>query len=279
MTRGADIQVEDGNWSKVHNDIWESLAKTPLTGGEFRCLMFLFRKTYGFKKKEDKISLSQWSEGTGMKRQNVWVLLQSLIARKVIYCLSTGPKRAATWGFNKYVEQWGDESVMPQHDSSVMPDHDSLIESVMPEHDTSVMVEHDSEKTSVMPQHDKSVIPPHERTKDKKESSSLLAADSDDAISLVRLAYETVCKIGPPMREQDGRANLVAATAMIERYGYAACIRGLSTLKERYNASLNRSRHGISAPIPYLRSIMEDDLGVPVSPPVTVDFALEDITP
>lgn len=284
ITRGADIQVEDGNWSKVHNGIWKALARTPLTGGEFRCLMFLFEKTYGYRKKEDKISLSQWSDGTGMKRQNVWVLLQGLIKRNVIYATSHGPKRAMTWGFNKYHEQWDIASVMPEHDNSVLPDNDRIEESVMLEHDSPVMPQHDTPKPSVMPQHDKSVIPPHERTKEKKEKQLAAAVDDedgDDATALVRLAYQTVSRMIPPRCTDDGKANLVAALDLIERYGYPACARAMPTLKERNDALIRKNaRNAIRAPLPYLRTIMEDGIDAVAEIKVAsavVNFAFEEI--
>jgi hypothetical protein len=140
---------------------------------------------------------------------------------------------------------------MEEHDKSVMAEHDRTEESVI--------VEHDSENQSVIPHHDKSVIPPHERTKDTIDKSKLAAFDdSDDAQALVRLAYEAVCKIGPPMREGDGRSNLKVAMELIERHGYADCIRGVSTLRERNNAMVvGKNKRGITAPLPYLRSVMD----------------------
>jgi phage replication O-like protein O len=67
--------------------------------------MFLFRKTYGWGKKEDTISLSQWGEGTDAKRHHVMASLNTLIEKKIIYRrLDKG--QTPTYGFNKYVEEW-----------------------------------------------------------------------------------------------------------------------------------------------------------------------------
>lgn len=103
---GAEIQVEDGNWSKLHNGIWEALCAAPLSGAEFRCLMFLFRQTYGWKKKQDTISMGQWAGATGLDRRSVIRTVQGLLAKNVIYRIDNGTTKPATWGFNKYVETW-----------------------------------------------------------------------------------------------------------------------------------------------------------------------------
>jgi len=165
---GKEIQVEDGGFTRIHNAILEKLALTDLNGSEFRCLMFLFRKTYGYGKKEDKISLGQWSEGTGSKRQNVWRTLNSLVTRKIIYFIDHGPKRAQTWGFNKYMEAWSNEQ------SVIETDYSSSDESVIESDDSSV-VEIDyrlnAKNESVIESDYKSVI--HlDNNKRKKESSS-----------------------------------------------------------------------------------------------------------
>lgn len=170
---GSEIQVEQGNFTRIHNTILERLAITKLSGTEFRCLLYLLRQTYGYGKKEDRIGLTQWAKNTGMQRQNVWEVLNSLKEKHIIYVIDNGPKRAQTWGFNKYFEQWN-TSV---DDTTVMLQHDSLNESVMPEDDTSVMLQHDrsdDEKTStVMPQHYKTVMPQHNTQKKKRNKRSV----------------------------------------------------------------------------------------------------------
>src|SRR5574343_180678 len=76
--------VEDGNFTRIHNEIIEQLALRKFTVYEHQCLWFLFRKTYGYGQKEDAISLSQWVKGTGIKKQNIAVVLNKLVERRVI---------------------------------------------------------------------------------------------------------------------------------------------------------------------------------------------------
>lgn len=105
MVNGKSIQVDDGEFTRVHNAIFEALARARLSGSEFRCVMFLFRKTYGWNKKEDVISLSQWAEGTDSKRPHVLTTLNSLLKKNIIYRRLDGGQ-IPTYGFNKYIEQW-----------------------------------------------------------------------------------------------------------------------------------------------------------------------------
>lgn len=131
------IQIDDGEFTRLHNDILEKLALARLTASEFRCLMFLFRSTYGWQKKEDTISLSQWATGTGTdpeKRHNMLRTLQGLVAKRVIYSIPNGNNKPATWGFNKYFDEW-DSSLF---DATVITS-DNSEQTVMPPDNTSVI--------------------------------------------------------------------------------------------------------------------------------------------
>ena len=169
MATGRDIQLENGGYTRIHNAILEALARMPLRGQQLRCVLFLLRKTYGYGRKEDKISLNQWAEGTGMKRQNVWRELHSLIQANVIHMESNGVKRPATWRFNKYIEQWRVESVIADDDSSVITGDYSDEKSVIADDDSSVITGDYSDEKSVIAGDDKSVITPHESTKERKK--------------------------------------------------------------------------------------------------------------
>ena len=49
-----------------------------LSGAEFKCLIFMTRKTYGWGKSSDQISLSQFVQGTGLSKPQVIKALASL---------------------------------------------------------------------------------------------------------------------------------------------------------------------------------------------------------
>lgn len=175
MKNGSDIQIENGEFSRIHNDILSALAVARFTGSEYRCLLFLLRKTYGWLKKEDDISLSQWAEGTGTdKRQNVLRTLQGLTKKGVIYSIDNGQNRTQTWGFNKYVEQWDSDlfaqTVIPQDNSSVMPQDNSLGAGVISQ-----------DNTSVIPQDNRTVISQDNNKRNIKEKKEISSSSTDEA--------------------------------------------------------------------------------------------------
>ncbi|MBK8773208.1 MAG: replication protein [Rhizobiales bacterium] len=164
VDRGKDIQTENG-FVRIHPAILELLAKQDLTGREFRCLLFLFRKTYGYHKRGDTISLAQWSDGTGMSKSNICNTLKSLVSKGILKQTQTGPKRPIMWEFNKYFEGWKNaESVIPM-------DNSCIAESVIPM-DNSL-------EPSIIPMDNRSVIPDHECTKDKRKGENRVTPSSD----------------------------------------------------------------------------------------------------
>jgi len=107
-TAGCEIQIENGNFSRIHNAILERLAVTEFTGRELRCLLYLLRMTYGFQRKEYELSLSDWSTGTNISRSHIPETLRRLADRGIIYRTENGNRKPATFGFNKYFEQWNE---------------------------------------------------------------------------------------------------------------------------------------------------------------------------
>ena len=50
----TNVQLENG-YIQIANEVLEHLASIKFDGTEFRLIFFLLRKTWGWKKKEDKI--------------------------------------------------------------------------------------------------------------------------------------------------------------------------------------------------------------------------------
>lgn len=87
---------------QIPNSLAEAFAKYDLTGGEWRVLWVIIRKTWGWaktdhngqylrdengaivKKKMDVISISQLAEATGMGKGKAWKNVTSLVKRKVV---------------------------------------------------------------------------------------------------------------------------------------------------------------------------------------------------
>lgn len=66
----ANPQLENG-YVKIANDIFDALSRIRISGEARQVLDVIIRKTYGFNKKEDAISLSQFCLATGMRRGDV----------------------------------------------------------------------------------------------------------------------------------------------------------------------------------------------------------------
>lgn len=95
----ANPQKENSN-TGIANEIVEILAKTQLNGYEIRYLWVLWRKTYGWQKKEDFIANSQFVELTGLKKQHIWRTEQRLIQRNIV------TKNGNLLAFNKDYDKW-----------------------------------------------------------------------------------------------------------------------------------------------------------------------------
>lgn len=70
-------------FTPIFNDVLDSLAKEDLSA-ETRVLFVVWRKTYGFGKKKDKISVSQFIKATGLSERTINRALGSLKAKKLI---------------------------------------------------------------------------------------------------------------------------------------------------------------------------------------------------
>jgi len=79
----ADIQLEDG-YTKIANGLMDKLCGFRFPAQVRSIVDVIFRKTYGWNKKRDKISLSQFEELTGMGKTNCHRALKLAIEHNVI---------------------------------------------------------------------------------------------------------------------------------------------------------------------------------------------------
>jgi phage replication O-like protein O len=100
----ANPQKENG-YTPIANEILEHLVKIPLLGSEFQVLFFIIRKTYGYHKKDDRISLTQFEKGTGLSRPTVVKTLKNLMARNMVVKIYL-PDENKGYSFVKDHEKW-----------------------------------------------------------------------------------------------------------------------------------------------------------------------------
>ena len=95
----ARPQLEDGH-TQIANEILEHLAKFYLSPNQWQVVIFIIRKTYGYKKKVDYIANSQIIEGTGLSKYVISRVLRILEERNIIN------RSKKLIGFQKDWEQW-----------------------------------------------------------------------------------------------------------------------------------------------------------------------------
>jgi len=100
----ASPQKENG-FTPISNEILEQVVKTPLLGAEYQVLFFVLRKTYGYQKKEDIISLSQFQKGTNLSRPTVVKAIKNLVVRRMLVKVSL-PDTKISFRFNKDYDTW-----------------------------------------------------------------------------------------------------------------------------------------------------------------------------
>ena len=99
----ANPQVENGHVD-IANEIIEAIVKTYFSSSESRIFWAIVRKTWGWHKKTDRISYTQFETMTGMSRRHIAPALKRLISRQII--TQTGNGYTLEYGVQKDYEQW-----------------------------------------------------------------------------------------------------------------------------------------------------------------------------
>jgi phage replication O-like protein O len=99
----ASPQKENGS-VMVANELLGALIKAKLNGVEWRVIMTVIRKTYGFNKKFDRISFTQFQEHTDSCRSVINKAIKSLVAKRILVAnkLPLGNE----YGLNKDYDSW-----------------------------------------------------------------------------------------------------------------------------------------------------------------------------
>ena len=107
----ASPQIENG-YTKISNEIMEHFASCRISGREWQVLLVIIRKTYGFNKKSDFISMGQFAKFTGMKRPDVAEQIKKLLGKNLIGVT----QKPNTNGINSYIFQkdWELWRVLPK---------------------------------------------------------------------------------------------------------------------------------------------------------------------
>lgn len=99
----ASPQKENG-FTPVANEIIENLCQLRLSGYEWQIIMVVLRKTYGWNKPHDRISLSQFSQMTKIQMPHVSRTLKKLIKKNII--TQIGNSYPLNYSFQKDYEKY-----------------------------------------------------------------------------------------------------------------------------------------------------------------------------
>lgn len=118
----ASPQKENG-YTPIANEIIDQMVHYPqlFRGSLFPMICVIWRKTYGWQKKEDAISVSQFMEATGYSRRSVIYALQELEAKNLIKIRrgnQYGVSDVNVISFNKDYETWVVQNSAPQVESN-----------------------------------------------------------------------------------------------------------------------------------------------------------------
>lgn len=101
---GGQVADLENGYLRLANQIQDAVCKVELSGREFRVLNAVIRLTYGWSKKEDRITNSLISDKTGLAVKHVSEAILTLAARHIILLRRIGQTRYI--GINTELHRW-----------------------------------------------------------------------------------------------------------------------------------------------------------------------------
>lgn len=74
----------DYKYIKIENGLFDALVRIRISGEARQVFDFIIRKTYGFNKKHDELSLSQFVSGTGLSKPTILRSIKKLLSMNLI---------------------------------------------------------------------------------------------------------------------------------------------------------------------------------------------------
>lgn len=108
MENDNELQLENGNYTRIVNKVLDELVKIPLLGVELSICIFVIRKTWGYSKKSDQISISQFEKGVNRSRPTIVKALKNLQLVNILQLVKVGSSKiqSSEWKFNKKYKEW-----------------------------------------------------------------------------------------------------------------------------------------------------------------------------
>ncbi|MBI4257947.1 MAG: replication protein, partial [Thaumarchaeota archaeon] len=91
-------------FTPIPNQLLEALCRVKLSPNQWKVLLFIVRKTYGFHKPSDRIPLSQFSKATGLDRRHVARALNGLSWKRVVN--KSGSRQGKIYAVEEDPRKW-----------------------------------------------------------------------------------------------------------------------------------------------------------------------------
>ncbi len=214
-----ELQLESGNYTRIVNRVIDELVKAPLLGAELAICLFVIRKTYGYGKSEDKISLSQFEEGVKRSRPTVNKALKNLQLVNILKLVKVGNNKGACsiWRFNKYYKTWTCLVNTPElvKDRS-QPSKEKLKKLVKtPTHTKDNIQKIIQKKTATAVK--KKIV----RKKPAPMNAERISAEETEQARFIRDIFEAFGKINPAMKKSYGNTTQrQACVNLIKEYSF-----------------------------------------------------------
>ena len=101
----ANPQREHG-YTAIANEIMEALSRYRIPGEKRQVLDYILRQTYGFNRKQAKLSYGEISKFTGIHRQNVKRAVRWLYSKRITVVGKTDYTNKQIYEFNKNYDDW-----------------------------------------------------------------------------------------------------------------------------------------------------------------------------
>lgn len=113
--------VIETNFTRFPNELLQKLMTERLSSVELRVILTIVRRSYGFHKGGEILSITAICELTGIARSSVAKAVRSLLARSVLIELE-GPsfERARLLSVNPRLSEWKTECTLPQQNTKTV---------------------------------------------------------------------------------------------------------------------------------------------------------------
>lgn len=100
----ASPQTQHG-YLRLANELVEAIYQYPFTGTEVKIVLYVLRKTYGWRRKSTKMTFYEIAKETNQDKSNTRKKTLELVEQRVLY-IQMGRDKSLIIGLNKNYEDW-----------------------------------------------------------------------------------------------------------------------------------------------------------------------------